>query len=504
MVLRHRRFASVAFPVLALAGCGDEAPVYPPITIIGNGGASSTGGRSGNSPSDGGSGEDGGADSGKGGPGSVGGLYAHCAEFNSGPEPEVETECDLDALEDGGELSGIIDSDRTLRSGNFYTLQGGVKVAPGVTLTIEPCVKVVGADEDAVLVIQSSALGDPLRACTYDSGSITPPGRLVAVGEPMAPIIFTSSKPPGEREPGGWGGVLILGNARNDLAAAGVRVPIEGLVQAECHGYHTDEFDDEDSGELRYVRIEYASQRISQANETNGLTFGSVGSGTVVSHVMVSNSADDCFEWFGGTVNADHLIALNCDDDMFDSDLGHTGKLQFLFGRQFLTTDEDDSRGMEIDTGPGRKNLLTTTAISNYTVCGGGPEDENTTRGGLVFRTQAQPTLLNGFVTGFAGPGLLIDSARPAISYTTIFGQSVVAGPGTLQEFLNGEGNSAEEPDRFCDCWSDPPAPIPATPSDGTPPNGFGDDSAAYVGAFADSSPDSNWMRGLWVDWSSN
>jgi hypothetical protein len=506
-------FACLSF----LTACGDDAPVYPPIVIVevganfGGSGNTGTGNVStgntgtGNTNSNGGSSNSGGSGGATGSAADP--LFAHCALFANAPPPPVKTKCDLNALTDGGQIKGDITADKSLKGGQFYTLSGGVRVSPGVKLTIEPCTKIIGEDSDAVLVMLSSELGNPKRSCTYSSGTITKPAaQLIAVGEPMAPIIFTSSKPVGQRAPGDWGGVLLLGNAHNDLANQGTRVPVEGLAQTECHGYYNKDFDGESSGHLEYVRIEYASRQVAADNETNGLTFGSVGSGTEIHYVEVSNSADDCMAWFGGSVNAVHLISLNCDDDSFDNDEGYSGKLQFLFGRQFPTTTEADSRGLEISTGKGPKALLTTVSYSNYTLCGGGPTDHNLSRQAAYFDSNAIPSLMNGLVTGFAGPGLARDtaSADPAFSHTRIFGEPLLSADASfVTEFLGGTDNSTEDPDRFCDCWANPPAPFAATTIPGAAPDGFGDPSAAYLGAFADAKPGSNWMTGSWVDWSS-
>ncbi|HEX2674044.1 MAG TPA: hypothetical protein VHM25_24380, partial [Polyangiaceae bacterium] len=338
-------------------------------------------------------------------------------------------------------------------------------------------------------------------------------------------IVFTSSKPKGQRKPGDWGGLILMGNAQNNLALAGddsssgTRVAIEGLLRNECHGWITDKFNDESSGELKYVRIEYASKQLVKDNETNGLTLGSLGSGTKLHYIMVSNSADDCFEWFGGAVNADHLIALNCDDDMFDADTGYSGKVQFLFGRQFQTTTEVDSRGFEID---GAANDVyqprTSVQFSNFTLCGGGAKDMNSFRDGVVLRSFATKVrLMNGFVTGFAGSGVFVqgglNSEAASMTFVDVFGNTkgLMAGLdasnmniGAKQDwFFNQDGNTTADADRFCDCWANPPVAVPGTTSKGKAPTGFDDESAAYLGAFKDPSPESNWMRGAWVDWSS-
>jgi hypothetical protein len=432
----------------------------------------------------------------------------HCDLPWSGDDPPAPSvACDLENLADGGDLTGDLMT-KTLESGKIYTLKGVTRVLPGQTLTIPPCVVIKGQDRNAVLVMLASAVGNPDTECSFSSGKPTQAAQLVAVGEPMAPIIFTSSKPKGQRAPGDWGGVLLLGNAHNNAANQHVRQQIEGLERTECHGWYTTDYDTESSGSLAYVRIEYASRQTGIGNETNGLTFGSIGSGTTIHYVEVSNSGDDCYEWFGGSVNVDHLIALNCDDDMFDSDNGFSGHGQFLFGRQFPTTTETDSRGFEIDTS----NLLplTTGAWSNFTVCGGGPDDTNlvsTSRQGLAFRTQAAGSLINGLVTGFSGGGISLQTAATTtLQYSTVFDNAQLYGAahsGGLDWMQKQAGNSADTPLGFCNCWANPPVALPADKVQGTAPTGFGDESADYQGAFADSTPESNWMKGLWVDWSS-
>jgi hypothetical protein len=502
-------FAAV-LPVFSLLGCADDPPIYPPIVVVNVGNVESGGSGNGNSGNGSGNRNGGGSQSNEGGGGSdqpddV--LYPHCDDAWLGDEPPVETACDLEALEAGGDLTGDLSADRTLESGHSYTLKGSTRVMPGVTLTIQPCVKVIGENKGAVLLVRAGESGNFQRSCTEADTKPGPGGKLVAVGEPMAPIVFTSAKPVGSRAPGDWGGLIINGNARNGVLKPGgkTRRIAEGLERSECYGWDTDEFNDESSGALKYVRIEYASKQLDKDNETNGLTFNAVGSGTEVSYVMVSNSADDCFEWFGGTVNADHLIALNCDDDMFDADEGYTGHVQFMFGRQYLTTTEINSYGMEISNGTSMTNPATTATFSNVTMCGGGPADIDNRRVALSDATSATPTINNALLTGFGGGGILVQSGgAPQLHNTWIWDNPI--GNGIIFKtdsvpFLDVNGNSAEAPDRFCDCWAPLPQAVIATPIEGGTPVGV-DSDATYVGAFADSSADSNWMRGLWVDFS--
>lgn len=505
--------------------CGDEPPIYPPLPNVGadtstgdtGSGAGSSGapgkggssGKGGNGSSQGGKGNSNGGSQGNGGSGATTGNY--CEDWWGGEAPPAPSvDCDLGALSDGGDLTGDITTDKSLESGKFYTLKGVTRVMPGKTLTIPPCVEVRGQNPNAVLVVLSGALGNPATACSFPSGEPGPGGKLMAVGEPMAPIIFTSSKEKGQRAPGDWGGLLLLGNARNNVANENTRDTIEGLENTECHGWYTDKFNGESSGALEYVRVEYASRQTSLNEETNNLTLASIGSGTSIHHVMSANSNDDCFEWFGGTVNADHLIALNCDDDMFDSDRGFAGKVQFTFGRQYPVTVEHDSSGFEIDSSQHVPH--TTGQWSNFTMCGGGPDDvtgAGDPRVGLVMRTASESALSNGLITGFAHGGikLLQGGGTTTLSHSTVFATELLYAPGHdggTDWFTKQEGNSADDPIGFCDCWAASPVPIARDRIDGVAPTGFAEESADYQGAFEDSTPASNWMKGLWVDWSEN
>jgi hypothetical protein len=509
--------------------CTDGDPVYPDIPDFSNTGAQSTGAtgtgatgtgdaNTGATSNSGGHGNGGGgrnnSNAGTGGSNSpsTDPLYGHCDLPWSGEALQpAKPACDLDALIDGGELKGDISADRTLKRGHVYQLNGEVRIIAGKTLTIEPCVKVVGRDEGSVLVALSATnLGD--EACSFSSGKPIQAAKIVAAGEPMAPIVFTSANQPGQRTPGDWGGVMLLGNGFHNDASKITRAATEGLVSTECYGWNTTEFNQESSGKLEYVRIEYASRQTGEGLETNGLTLAGVGSGTSMHHVMVANSNDDCFEFFGGAVNAHHLIALNCEDDMFDSDKGYSGHVQFAFGRQFRTTTEADSRGFEIDSGPGQPAGATTGKWSNFTICGGGPDDTKDSRNGLAFRAAAEASLMNGLVTGFAGGGLFISQdGETKISSTSVFDNLhglLATAPGansaTADWFTSQPGNSGDNPGRFCDCWQPRPVAVAAERIEGEIPVGFEDPTANYRGAFEDASPDSNWMQGSWVDWSAN
>ncbi len=236
---------------------------------------------------------------------------------------------------------------QTLKKG-IYTLRGWIYIADGAELTIEPGTVIKG-------VAKSSIIAEP-------------GGKLIAQGSQTSPIVFTSTKAAGERRPGDWGGVILCGKAPNNNGVLGQQ--IEGGPRTKHGG--TDAADN--SGVLSYVRIEFAGYPYDKDKEINGLTLGSVGTGTKVDHVQVSFSNDDSFEWFGGTVNCDHLIAYKGWDDDFDTDNGFSGNVQFgLALRDSRIADTSQSNGFESDNNAGgtaSATPVTSCTFSNITFIG--------------------------------------------------------------------------------------------------------------------------------------
>ena len=271
---------------------------------------------------------------------------ATCAVTVSEDAPEV--------LEDT--LEGNITADRTISAANKNFLKGFVYVKSGATLTIE-----------AGSVIKGISVAPGERAASL---IIEPGAKIIAEGTVDKPIVFTSDKEPGKRVTGDWGGLIICGNARVNRTN---QPTIEGGPGTHYGNTTSDEFNGESSGKLKYVRIEFAGYPLEPDKEINGLTFGGVGSGTEVEFVQVSYSNDDSYEWFGGTVNAKHLIAYKGWDDDFDTDFGYTGKLQFLLSvRDKDIADTSDSNGFESDNdGDGSTNTpFTKPVFSNVTLIG--------------------------------------------------------------------------------------------------------------------------------------
>ncbi|MBP7272398.1 MAG: hypothetical protein KA974_01065 [Saprospiraceae bacterium] len=200
-------------------------------------------------------------------------------------------------------ISGTITSNTTWTANKKYLLKGFVYVEAGATLTIEAGTIIKG-DKDS-----------------KGSLIIKPGAKIIAQGTAQKPIIFTSNQAKGARSYGDWGGLVLLGKATVNKSPA----TIEGENLTTFGGTN----DDDNSGILRYVRIEFAGIAFEPDKEINGLTLGGVGRGTEIDFVQVSYSGDDSFEWFGGSANANHLIAFRGLDDDFDTDNGFSGKVQF-------------------------------------------------------------------------------------------------------------------------------------------------------------------------------
>lgn len=253
-------------------------------------------------------------------------------------------------------LEGEITSDRTISAANKNFLKGFVYVKNGATLTIE-----------AGSVIKGISVRPGEKAASL---IIEPGSKIIARGTVDKPIVFTSDKAAGQRVTGDWGGLIICGNARVNQTT---RPKIEGGPNTEYGNTTSDANNTESSGVLKYVRIEFAGYPLEPDKEINGLTFGGVGSGTEVEFVQISYANDDSYEWFGGTVNAKHLVAYKGWDDDFDTDNGYSGMLQFLLSvRDKDIADTSDSNGFESDNdGSGSTNTpITKPIFSNVTLIG--------------------------------------------------------------------------------------------------------------------------------------
>jgi hypothetical protein len=325
-------------------------------------------------------------------------------------------------------LEGRIITNLTLKASYTYKLRGLVYVTNGAILTIEPGTKIVGENgKNGALIICRGA-------------------KINAEGTEAKPIIFTSEAATPQR--GDWAGLVLLGQAPSNSSFNGVDGvgEIEGGVNNSdglgLYGLGATSNLTDNSGILKYVRIEYAGYAFLPDKEINGLTFGGVGNQTTIDYVQVSYANDDSFEWFGGSVNCKHLISFRTLDDDFDTDNGFSGKVQFgISVRDSAVADISKSEAFECDNdanGSDRTTFLpsipvsannpvaivpvkTNAVFSNMTLIG--PKVTATSIGNSLFlagaqlRRNCEESIFNSVFLGWSGNGgpvttLLIDASK--------------------------------------------------------------------------------------------
>jgi hypothetical protein len=472
----------------------------------GSGGTAGKGGAGGAGGASGGTAGKGGSSGGKGGKGgTTGGTAGNNVGGEGGDDPVTGgtagttggtagaggepnlPECDLSG--DGKERENLpnpISSDFTATSDTVWTISGNVHIESGATLTIEPCTRLEGTPAPNPGVLYA------VRG-----------GRLVAEGTADEPILFTSAETAGNRAGGQWGGVVLLGRAPITRPAAATEALYEGLTDA-IYTYGGNVADD-DSGSLSYVRIEFGGYEILPDKEINGLSLAGVGTGTSIHHIMVSNTLDDCFEWWGGGVRADYLICNNAGDDNFDTDDGWVGGGDYWFGRRSQAAiDSDDPNGLEMDSQNDGTTPRTAFSLDKVTLCGtGAASGRPNPQWGMVLRELVTGTIdhldLLGFEYGIDTRNAFV-TGDVTISNSQFWGLVNAGAIGNAAEtdndmafddatiFTGGTDNSEPSSPAFTveDCLNGGAAPAASVLDSGT-------------GAFADGA---DWLDGLWVDWS--
>jgi hypothetical protein len=240
--------------------------------------------------------------------------------------------------------------------------------------------------------------------------------RLFAEGTATEPIVFTSGKPAGFRKPGDWGGIVLLGNAPTNRTTTPI---IEGGINSEYGGSVVAD----NSGVLKYVRIEYAGIAADPNSEINGLTLGGVGNGTTIENVQITYGNDDAFEMFGGTVNMKNLVAYATADDDYDFDFGYVGRIQFAVAlRDPAFVDGGDAgNGIECDNDGAATTASPRTRpqLSNFTFCG--PNGATGTLANHNFNTRFRRSthfvLRNSILMGYQKAGFQFESDSTASAY---------------------------------------------------------------------------------------
>lgn len=313
-------------------------------------------------------------------------------------------------------VTGDITANRTFFADTVYTISGFVHVANGATLTIQPGTKIVG---------DQAVLGSSLF--------ILRGARIVANGTAAAPIVFTSARAVGQRQPGDWGGLIIVGNGVINRSGA---VAIEGTGTATgttpgtnyTLNYSGGTNNADNSGSLQFVRVEFAGFAPADAQELNSFTFAAVGSGTVMNNLQVLAGLDDSFEWFGGAADAKNIVSYEAGDDHFDMSEGFVGRLQFVIALQtkVLTpragagTVSGDPQGIENDGcfGTGcdlglNSTPLNSPVVANFTLIGRGDPTTISSGGdvGMVLRRGTGGHYVNGVLGRWPRAGISIRDA---------------------------------------------------------------------------------------------
>ena len=317
------------------------------------------------------------------------------------------------------EIKGNLEGNITWTADKIYKLVGFVRVGQedvfGTTtktgvLTIEAGTLIIGdRATKGTLVIQRGS-------------------KINANGTVDKPIVMTSERNPGEKEAGDWGGLVICGKAPNNLPDDKTNRELEGGYGA-FHG-GTDAADN--SGSLKYLRVEYAGIPVNPNQEINSFTFGSVGNGTTIDYVQATYGLDDSFEWFGGTVNAKHLIAYRGLDDDFDVDNGFIGNVQYGVGIRGTTqADQSGSNGFEVDNdADGSSNTpFTAATFANMSIIGAKGKAETSIniqfQNGAQLRRNNKLKIYNTFITGYPN-GVYIDSQRGSAKVNADKGEIVL------------------------------------------------------------------------------
>lgn len=318
------------------------------------------------------------------------------------PIDAVASTCpDHPAVTDMGAVCAITGPDTapitqnlTLTANNQYLLAGPVFIgndSATTVLTIEPGVTIYGGDGSFLLIQRGS--------------------RIEANGTAAAPIVMTSAKAVGQRGASDWGGLILNGRAPINFGDA------SGTAQGEAGtGTYGGNMASDNSGTLRYVRVEFAGNKVDAENELNGIAFQGVGSGTTVEYIQTHLTSDDGVEFFGGTVSVKYLVVTGADDDSIDWVGGWSGNVQFAVVEQKAGSGLEAERGIEADNFEGNHAATPVSApvLSNLTLIGRTGNNAQ----GVEFRRGTRAQLHNSIITGWGGPCLRVSNDQTIANVT--------------------------------------------------------------------------------------
>ncbi len=324
-------------------------------------------------------------------------------------------------------LSGTIASDRTLSADTTYLLDGPVFVGEdcgidgsasgcnAVTLTIEPGTTLMGLSTPGDPDVRGSFL-TVTRGSQIIADAHHPDFGGSGVCEKPAEsdvIVFTSDQPAGSRARGDWGGLVLNGQA-----------PLNTGDEAQGEGdsgLYGGNDENDSSGVLRGVRVEFAGDDVTATDQLNGIAFQGVGAGTTVCYAQVAYNVDDGTEPFGGTVSQTHMVMTGIGDDSFDGTDGWQGFLQFGIAQQRA---DDADQGFEFSTEGDDPSATppSSAVVANVTLVGAGVSlgtGEIAAEGGesdigILFREGGNYRIFNTIAVGFGASGLDVEGAQTA------------------------------------------------------------------------------------------
>ena len=327
------------------------------------------------------------------------------------------------------EIGGTLTSDLTLITGTEYGLTDALIVPEGITLTIEPG------------VVVKATTGSDVYVAIQQGGIIN------AEGTSSNPIVFTSNS--ATPNPGDWGGLIVLGRAPINSVVGG-----DATSTSEIGGlsYGGSIFDD-NSGIIRYVRVEYSGGAADAASENNGFSFYGVGNGTTIDFIQAFEGADDGVEFFGGTVNASHISVIGAQDDSVDWTEGFTGTLTDVYIEHRQSHDKGiEGDGFNTDIGNNSNPIFwSSPTINNLTINGLGSSNGNEAirlRAGT--RAVFNNVLIQGFEEGYdlddeeTGTGVLANETSVTdITFddVTLTLKNDTNGAFDADSFFSGVGN---------------------------------------------------------------
>jgi len=333
----------------------------------------------------------------------------------------------------GTTISGTFTSDLTLDAGTDYTLNGSLIMAAGTTLTIP-----------AGTTINALAQGSDVYIAISQGAQIN------AMGTAANPIVITSSA--SNPEAGDWGGLIILGRAPIN-SVAGAATSTSEIASLPYGG--TDANDD--SGSIRYMRIEYSGGSADGQSENNGFSFYGVGNGTLVEYIQAYEGKDDGVEFFGGTVNVDYVSVVNSQDDSIDWTEGYTGTITNAYVKHGTDHDKGiEADGYNTDIGNNSNPVFwSKPTVNNLTIQGNGSSTGNEA---IRLRAGTQGIFNNVSIGGFAegfdldgdqgnsptGAGVLSDDLQVTdalFTDVTLKMKNDTGNTFTEADFISGDGN---------------------------------------------------------------